>query len=254
MPFVSIIMPAYNTERTVKESVLSALKQTYTDFELIVIDDGSKDRTQEILQELAQSDARVRVLRNDPNIGVSRTRNRGIAEATGEWIAFLDSDDLWREDKLELQLKLAKALPDASLTYSASAFIMNDGSPMGYVLPAKEKIDRRELLRHNLLSCSSVMVRADLIKSCPFPGDRIHEDYFVWLTLLKKIPYAYGINEPLLIYRLTENSRSGNAWRSTKMLYRTYRAVGMNPICAALRVPPYLLYVINKKRKQNASK
>ncbi|MBR3895392.1 MAG: glycosyltransferase family 2 protein [Clostridia bacterium] len=254
MPFVSIIMPAYNAERTVKESVLSALKQTYSDFELIVIDDGSKDRTPEILRELAQSDARIRVLRNDPNVGVSRSRNRGIAEATGEWVAFLDSDDLWREDKLEKQLKLIEQYPDAALTYTASAFILNDGSPMGYVLPAKERIGRRELLRHNLLSCSSVMARTDLLRECPFPGDRIHEDYFVWLTLLKKIPYAYGVNEPLLIYRLTENSRSGNAWRSTKMLFRTYRAVGMNPISAALHVPPYLLYVINKKRKQKASR
>jgi len=250
MPLVSIIMPAYNAEKTVKDSVLSALNQTYTDFELIIIDDGSKDRTTEILKELAMTDSRIRILRNSPNQGVSASRNRGISEATGEWIAFLDSDDLWREDKLSLQLELAKKNPDAVLTYTASAFITNDGKRLGYVLPAEEIVNRRTLIRRNLLSCSSVMVRTELLRTCPFPGDKIHEDYYVWLTLLKRIPCAYGINEPLLIYRLTENSRSSNAIRSTKMLYHTYRAVGMNPLSAAIHVPPYLLYVLDKKRKQ----
>ena len=250
MPKVSIIMPAYNAERTVEQSVLSALAQTHTDFELIVIDDGSKDRTPEILERLAATDSRIRVLTNNPNMGVSKSRNRGIAEASGEWIAFLDSDDLWREDKLELQLALAKNNPDAALTYTASAFITNEGAPLHYVLPAKETINRRGLIRHNLLSCSSVMVKAEFMRACPFPGDKMHEDYYVWLKLLEKLPFAYGINEPLLIYRLTENSRSGNAWKSTKMLYHTYRAVGMNPLSAAICVPPYLCYVLNKKRKQ----
>lgn len=251
MPHVSIIMPAYNAEKTVKESVLSALNQTYTDFELIIIDDGSKDRTPDILAKLSETDSRIRVLRNSPNQGVSKSRNRGISEATGEWIAFLDSDDLWREDKLSLQLALAEKHPEAVLTYTASAFITNDGKRLGYVLPAEKTVTRRTLIRRNLLSCSSVMVRTDLLRTCPFPGDRIHEDYYVWLTLLKSVPCAYGINEPLLIYRLTENSRSGNAIRSTKMLYRTYRAVGMNALSALLHVPPYLLYVLNKKRKQS---
>ncbi len=250
MPHISIVMPAYNAERTVEESVRSALNQTYGDFELIVVDDGSKDCTPEILARLAAEDPRIRVLRNEPNAGVSKSRNRAIAEATGEWIAFLDSDDLWREDKLELQLALLQNHPEAALTYTASAFITNDGDKLTYVLPAEEKIDRRALLRHNLLSCSSVMIRTELMKKTPFPGDRLHEDYYVWLTVLKEQPFAYGVNEPLLIYRLTENSRSGNAWRSTKMLYRTYRAVGMNALSAFLHVPPYLLYVLNKKRKQ----
>lgn len=251
MPFVSIIMPAYNAEKTVKNSVLSALNQTYRDFELIIIDDGSKDNTPHILKELAQTDPRIRVLRNDPNIGVSKSRNRGINEASGEWIAFLDSDDLWREDKLERQLALSQQYPEASLTYTASAFITNDGAPLRYILAAEEKMDRRAIIRRNLLSCSSVMVKTELMKTCLFPGDQIHEDYYAWLTLLKKIPYAYGVNEPLLIYRLTDNSRSSNAIRSTKMLYRTYRAVGMNIISAALHVPPYLLYVLKKKKQQS---
>ena len=251
MPFVSIIMPAYNAERTVKESVLSALNQTYRDFELIIIDDGSKDNTPKILKELSESDSRIRVLRNDPNIGVSKSRNRGIEQAGGQWIAFLDSDDLWRADKLERQLAIVDHYPDACLTYTASSFITNDGSPLQYILAAEGKMDRRALIRRNLLSCSSVMVKSDLIRACPFPGDKIHEDYYVWLTLLKKIPYAYGVNEPLLIYRLTDNSRSSNAIRSTKMLYKTYRAVGMNILSAAFHVPPYLLYVLKKKKQQS---
>ncbi len=250
MPFVSIIMPAYNAERTIEYSVKSVTDQTFQNWELIVIDDGSRDQTPEVLQKLCKKDKRIRILRNNPNAGVSQSRNRGIAEAHGDWIAFLDSDDLWTKDKLECQLSLLNVHPEAVLLYTASAFITNDGEPISYVLPAEERISFSGLLRKNLLSCSSVMVRTDVIRTVAFPGDHLHEDYYAWLTILKKVPYAYGINHPLLIYRLTKNSRSSNAWKSIKMLFRTYRAVGFSPMASCLYIPRYLMFVLYKKQKQ----
>ncbi len=250
---VSVIMPAYNAEKTVEQSVRSVLAQTEKDFELIVVDDGSEDRTYEILSGLKSEDDRIYLLRNDPNVGVSVSRNRAIAAAKGEWIAFCDSDDLWREDKLAYQLAVAEKHPDAALLFTASGFVCNDGTQIGYVLPAEETVDFKRLLHHNQLSCSSVMVRATTLRNISFPGDHLHEDYYTWLSVLKNGGYAYGIDQPLLIYRLTENSRSSNAWRSTKMLFRTYRAIGLSFFAACMRVPPNLLYVLKKKNNQKKS-
>lgn len=253
MPLISVIMPAYNAEKTVEKSVRSILSQTFTDFELVAVDDGSRDNTYEILKSLAESDSRIKLLQNNPNAGVSKTRNRAISESSGEWIAFCDSDDLWAPEKLSCQLELLNTYPDAKLTYTASAFITNDGGEIGYVLGAEEKINFKGLLKRNILSCSSVMVKRDVLIDVPFPGDHLHEDYYTWLTILKKIPYAYGVDKPLLIYRLTENSRSSNAWKSTKMLYRTYRAAGLSVFSTWFYLPQNLMYVLNKKRKQRRS-
>ena len=124
------------------------------------------------------------------------------------------------------QLKLTEQYPEMVVCYTASSFIDDSGEPYGYVMPALEKITYEALLRKNLMSCSSVMVRASVMKNIKMPGDKIHEDYFVWLTILRKYNVAYGINEPLLIYRLCKNSKSSNRVRSAKMLFLTYRKVG----------------------------
>ena len=108
-PLVSVIMPAYNAEKYIGEAIASVCAQTYENWELLILDDGSADRTAEIAQAYAQRDARIRVLRNLQNMGVARTRNRGFDLAQGEWIALLDSDDRWRVQKLEKQLAVARS-------------------------------------------------------------------------------------------------------------------------------------------------
>ena len=140
MPKVSVIMPAYNAKKTVKAAISSVLRQSFADLELIVINDGSEDGTDSIVASLAAEDARIIYLKNEKNLGASYTRNRGVELARGEWIAFLDSDDLWREDKLERQMALAESNPEMKLCYTASAFMGEDGEKFSYVMPAKEKI------------------------------------------------------------------------------------------------------------------
>ena len=130
---VSIIMPAYNAEKTIRQSIESVLAQTYRDWELIVIDDGSRDDTAQILSDFSLQDARICFSKNEKNSGASYTRNRAISLAKGEWIAFLDSDDLWKPEKLEKQLALTEKYPDMAVCYTASAFINEDGNP--YQLP-----------------------------------------------------------------------------------------------------------------------
>lgn len=244
-----MIMPAYNAEKYIEAAVQSVLAQTWTDFELIVVDDCSQDATASIVQRLAGEDGRIFLLRNPENSGVSASRNAGIAKAQGAWIAFLDSDDLWRADKLEKQLALLEGRPDAVLSYTASAFIDEEGRPYAYIQEAEAETVYKTLLRKNLLSCSSVMVRRDVMLRHPMGGDDMHEDYAVWLEILRETRCAYGLNEPLLVYRLRRNSKSGNRFRSAEMLFLSYRHVGYSAFCAAAMTLRYAAHSVSKRRK-----
>ena len=243
---ISVIMPAYNAEKTIRQAIDSVLSQTYRDLELIVINDCAKDATKEIIEEYMAQDDRVRMIDNKVNSGVSVSRNKGIADAKGEYIAFLDSDDMWREDKLEKQLKVMKD-NNAVLSYTASAFIDQDGNPYNYVMEAEEKTTLDTLLRKNLISCSSAMVKTDVMKKIRMPGDKMHEDYYVWIKILKKYKYAYGVNEPLLIYRMSANSKSSSRVKSAIMIYNTYHAVGYNVVSAGFLTLRYTIHSVSKR-------
>ena len=225
------------------------LGQTWTDFELLIIDDCSQDATAEIAGSLAERDERIILLKNARNAGVSASRNTGVAWARGEWIAFLDSDDLWREDKLERQLEFIRHCPEAALTYTASAFINEEGYAYGYILEAEAEVTYETLLRRNLLSCSSVMVRRELMLRYPMGGDRMHEDYAAWLEILREGRCAYGLNEPLLIYRLRQSSKSGNRLRSARMLLASYRFVGYSALAAAYLMLCYVPHSLLKRKR-----
>lgn len=246
---ISVVVPAYNAEAYIEATIRSILNQTWRDFELIVIDDCSRDRTVEIVSRLAEEDRRITLLKNEKNSGVSVSRNTGVSKAKGEWIAFLDSDDLWREDKLEKQLAFLESRQDAVLGYTASAFMDEDGSPYNYILEAEEVMTYRKLLRRNLITCSSVMVRREVMARHPMGGDQMHEDYSVWLQILRETQCAYGLNEPLLIYRLRKGSKSGSRLRSAKMIFRTYQYVGYSAPAAALLTIGYVPHSVLKRRR-----
>ena len=243
---VSIVMPAYNAEKTIRESIDSVLNQTYGNYELIIVNDCSLDATRAIIEEYISKDSRVILINNEVNSGVSYSRNTAIAKAKGKWIAFLDSDDLWREDKLVKQVKLMVD-ENAILSYTASAFIDSEGNSFNYILEAEQKTDFKTLLRKNLVSCSSAMIRTSVMKKIEMPNDKMHEDYYVWLTVLKSTKYAYGINEPLLVYRLSKNSKSSNRIKSAKMIFNTYYAVGYSKIKSGALTVRYSIHSITKR-------
>lgn len=245
---VSVVMPAYNSEKYIRAAIRSVLDQTWTDFELIVVDDGSRDSTVNIVEGLAAEDSRVVLLKNAQNEGVASSRNRGVASAHGEWIAFLDSDDLWRKDKLEKQIAYLSQFPDAAIGYTASAFMDAEGIRYSYVMPAVPKTTYAMLMRGNLMSCSSVMVKTEWIRKYPMGAGNMHEDYAAWLQILREVPCAYGLNEPLLIYRLSANSKSGNRVRSAEMLYRAYRYVGFSALDSLWMTVRYMKYSVLKRR------
>ncbi len=222
---ISVIMPAYNAAHTIRRAVDSVLAQSYASIELIIIDDASADDTFSIASAYAAADPRVRVLRNQPNAGVATSRNRGVAEAAYPLVAFLDSDDLWDATKLERQVEV---MTDAAcgVCFTASRFVDDAGRASSYILRAPDRVTRRELLRQNVISCSSVLVRRADLLAHPMPDDpMLHEDYAVWLALLEQYPYAVGIDEPLLTYQVSANSKSGRKLRAARMQWNTYRHI-----------------------------
>lgn len=226
--FVSIIMPAYNAERTLPASIESVIAQTWTDWELIVVDDCSADGTADVILQYEDRDPRIHHIRNAKNSGVACSRNTGVQRAKGNWVAFLDSDDCWAPEKLALQLDFARHM-HADFTFTGSAFMDAHGNPLSYRLPVPIQVSFRQLLKQNIISCSSVMIRRDLIRRYPMESDRMHEDFAVWLQILRDNRLdAYGLDQPLLIYRLSATSKSGNKLKAAGMTFRVYRHIGLS--------------------------
>ena len=228
---ISIIMAAYNAEKTIEQAVTSVLNQTYPNFELLVVNDCSKDRTVELVKDIAVRDSRVRIISNAKNCGVSYTRKHGLEEAKGSWIAILDSDDAWAPEKLEKQIDLQKKV-NADLLFTGSAFMDSDGRSIDWYLHVPSEVTYHQLLKQNILSNSSALVRKELYTEHYAIGDAMHEDFAIWLSILKEGRKAYGVDEPLLIYRIAKSSKSGNKVKAAKMNWNTYRYVGLNPVLA----------------------
>lgn len=229
---ISIIMAAYNAEKTIEQAINSVLSQTYPDFELLVVNDCSTDKTAMLAEAIVKKDDRVRLISNEKNSGVSYTRKHGLEEASGEWVAILDSDDAWAPEKLEKQINLQKKT-NADLLFTGSAFMDADGKPIDWYLAAPAEVTYRQLLKQNVLSNSSALVRKELYAKYYAVGDGMHEDFAMWLNILKDGRKAYGVDEPLLIYRIAKSSKSGNKFKAAKMNWNTYRYIGLNPIEAA---------------------
>lgn len=245
---VSIIMAAYNAEKTIASSIESVISQSYKDWELIIINDCSNDRTIDIISRYAEQDNRIRIVNNTCNMGASRTRKAGLEQAKGEWIAILDSDDLWEQDKLRRQLYVAKKM-DAKLVFTGSAFIDDNNEILNWQLHVPKTISYREILKQNLVSNSSVLVKKDLYEKYYVVGDNnMHEDFAIWLQILRTGVIAYGIDKPLLIYRVSRKSKSGNKIKAARMNWNAYRYVGLNVIEAIYYMIWYTIKGVLKYR------
>ncbi|MGM8213831.1 glycosyltransferase family 2 protein [Virgibacillus sp. W0430] len=242
---VSVIMPAYNSERFIKNAIISVLDQTYSNIELIVIDDGSKDNTAEIIQQMSKQDPRIQFIKNEVNLGVSESRNKGIHVASGDWIAFLDSDDIWEKSKIERQMKYADEA-SAEFLFTGSSYISESDIPYRGIFEIPNQVSYKELLSQNVITCSSVLLKKHFFDQIKMEKDEMHEDYAVWLRVLKTGVVAHGINEPLLIYRISRNSKSGNKLKTIKMTYKVYRFLGIDPFRATYYMTSHVLKSIWK--------
>lgn len=219
---VSVIMPAYNCQAFLKDSVSSVVAQTYRSWELIIVDDASKDETQLVAQELAAADNRIRVLRLEKNGGVANARNRGLDAARGRFIAFLDSDDLWLPEKLKTQIEFMKS-SGAAFTFTQYRRFSNSGA-LSKPIAVRPKVSYRQLLKGNVIGCLTVIIDRAKIPDPSMPYIR-HEDYVTWLRILRSGNVANGIPCDLARYRVASGSVSGDKKRAASWTWNIYRNV-----------------------------
>lgn len=223
---VTVIMPAYNAARYIDKAIESVLAQTVP-CHILVINDASSDDTFAIAEYYAKEYSdQVRVIHNEKNIGVAASRNRAVTQATTEYIAFLDADDWWSADKLELQLEeLWESKADAC--YSGRELMTTEGESTGKIVHVPEQTDYHRLLKGNVIPCSSVVMKREDALKYPMTHDELHEDYIVWLSMLRDGRQFVGIDQPLLKSRLGEDGKSRNKLKSAKMTYGVYRYMGI---------------------------
>lgn len=195
--FVSIIMPSYNTGRYIAASIRSVLAQTYTNWELIIVDDCSTDDTDSVVSQF--EDPRIKYLKNEKNSGAAISRNRALREAKGKWIAFLDSDDLWLPEKLEKQIRFMEE-NDYVFSYTMYEEITPDGSPSGITVTGPERISQRGMFQYCWPGCLTVMYDASMIGLVQIADIRKNNDYAMWLQVCKKAN-CYLLSEILAQYR-----------------------------------------------------
>lgn len=252
MPLVSVIMPAYNAARFVEQALDSVLAQTVSDLEIIVIDDGSVDNTREIISRYARQDSRIRVLLNEENMGVARTRNRGLELVTGRYVALLDSDDYWEPRMLEKMVARAEET-GADIIYCSYALVDEDGKKVcnDFIVPAETTFE--ESIVRSVITCSTVLVTAELAKNNRFPTNMYHEDIALWFQILRDGGTARGVPEVLAAYRQRADSRSSGKMVSAMRRWTIYRRHLEMPLARTVQVMfRYMYYGLKKYKRISA--
>lgn len=248
-PRVSVIIPAYEAAAYITKAIRSVQAQTVCDWELIVLDDGSKDDTVQTVAALAQEDPRIRLYPNETNMGVAKTRNRGIALCRGRYVAFLDSDDAWYPEKLQVQLDCLQRT-GADLVCSAYAIVDAQGEKICRDYRVPERIDLPVLLKENVIGCSTVMLTGETAKKYRFPEAFYHEDYVLWLEMLRSGCKMAGVDRVLVDYYFHPDSKAGNKQNSAGKRWQIYRKyLGLSFVKSAWYFAHYALAGLRKYKK-----
>lgn len=221
---VSVITPVYNAEKLVGETIQSVLNQTYQNWEMLLVDDCSKDNSKEVIETFSKTDARIRYIKLEVNSGAAVARNIAIKKANGRYIAFLDSDDLWKRDKLEKQIAFMKN-NNIGFSFTSYEVMKEDGTLINRYIKAPKKISYNAYLRNTIIGCLTVVIDREIIGNFSMVNIRKNQDMATWLNILKRCHYAYGINENLAIYRLVDGSISNNKVNAAKSVWNTYRQI-----------------------------
>lgn len=220
-PLVSIVMPSYNSGKTISAAIQSILLQEYDNWELLVTDDNSSDDTVAILKAFEAQDTRINVVCNNTNSGAGFSRNHSIKRSKGKYIAFLDSDDLWNPDKLKVQIFLMER-KKYLFTFSSYQMFSNEGE--GKVVHAPASVTYNELLYGNVIGCLTAVYNAEILGRQEMPLIRKRQDMGLWLTLLTKCDKAYGLPDVLARYR-TDSGMTQNKLNVAKYQWEFYRTV-----------------------------
>lgn len=236
MKLVSIIVPVYNVEKYIVETMDCVRRQTYTDWELLLVEDGSPDASAAVIEAYIREtgDGRIRLIRQPANMGAAQARNRGLKEAQGRYIAYLDADDLWVPEKLERELAFMQE-KDAAFAFTGYEFADENGVGTGRVVKVPETLVYREALKNTTIFTTTVMFDTEKIDKTLLEMPIIKsEDTALWWKVLRNGYVAYGLNENLVKYRRVDNSLSSNKVEALRRIWNLYRkAEGMSVINSA---------------------
>ncbi len=225
-PLVSVITPSFNSEEFIGETLYSLQKQTFSDWEICITDDCSSDRTRDIIREFSKKDSRIRLFELNENSGAAVARNNSLSMARGRFIAYLDADDVWYPNKLEMQVSF---MTNNKIGFSCSSYevIGLDGMPLGRNVKMLDKCDYVGFLTHNLLQTVGIMVDTSIIDKSLLimPKLKRRQDAATWLQILKAGYECYGIPEILCGYRRVPNSLSSDKKKAAKGVWNLYRNV-----------------------------
>ena len=243
---VSVITPVYNAEKYLKEAIESVLEQTYKNMEIILVDDCSQDNSGQIIKQLQKLHPEIVYYCQPRNMGAGAARNKALELATGQYVAFLDSDDVWFPEKTKRQIQLMEKTK-SPFSYAAIEMIDQDGKVIKGKRNIKESCDYTYLLHNTIIATSSVMVNRKILGDFKMPLRRGGQDYATWLSLLRRGIVAYGINEVLVRYRVGSNSLSSNKFKSIKQVWEIQtQDEKINKFLAMLHV---LCFSINALKK-----
>jgi teichuronic acid biosynthesis glycosyltransferase TuaG len=224
MPLVSVITPTYNAERHILETIRSVQSQTYLNWEMLIVDDCSRDNTITIITEQAEKDERIKLVRLSENSGAAVARNTALKKAKGKYVAFLDSDDLWFPEKLTTQVSYMQE-KNIAFSYTSYQIINEDGLDANKVVKVPPSINYSGLLKNTIIGCLTVMLDTEKLGIVQMPNIRTRQDTALWLSILKKGIIAYGISEPLSKYRKVNGSISSNKLKMAKQNWKMYREI-----------------------------
>lgn len=246
MALVSVVMPAFAAERFLPETLASLRAQSFADWECLVVDDASPDRTAALAAEAAATDPRIKLLRQPQNRGVAAARNAALAAATGRYVAFLDADDLWLPAKLERQLAFMQQT-GACLSYTAYRRIDETGARVGRLIHAPRTMTWRRLLKNTAIATQTVMV--DRTKTGPIAmTEQRRDDMILWLSLLRQGCVARGLDEDLVRYRQVQGSLSSRRARAAGWVWEVYRTqAGLGRLEAAWCFGHYAAHAVLKR-------
>ncbi|MFW5502358.1 MAG: glycosyltransferase family 2 protein [Segatella copri] len=215
---VSVITPVYNVERYIDKTLESVFAQTYKDIEIVLVDDCSKDNSAQIIAKYKESHPEIVYFLQPKNMGAGAARNKALELATGQYVAFLDSDDLWLPEKTEKQIKLMRE-KKSPFSYAAIDMMDEEGNTIKGKRELRETCDYSYLLHNTIIATSSVIVDRSVLGDFRMPLRRGGQDYATWLSLLRGGAVACGINETLVRYRVGSNSLSSNKFKSIKQVW-----------------------------------
>ncbi|KOP77798.1 glycosyl transferase [Lysinibacillus sp. FJAT-14745] len=244
-PLVSIITPSFNSSRFIEDTINSVLNQTYPHFELIIVDDCSKDNSWEMITAFSKKDERIKIYQLEKNSGAATARNFGIQASNGKYLAFLDSDDLWDQHKLEAQVKFMES---NNYVFSFTNYKMIDekGNSLNKTVTCPSVIDYKSLLKNTTIGCLTVMLNIEQLGKPTMPNLQ-PEDTALWLKILRNNNKAYCFQEVLASYRIVGNSASSNKLKVAKKMWIVYRkSENINRLKASWYFVNYALNAVKK--------